>query len=324
MKNHKVSIIIPVYNVADYLEKCIQSCIEQTFRDIEVLVVNDGSTDKSSTIIERFAMQDDRIVIVNKENAGLLLARKSGIEIAQGEYIFHLDGDDWIESDAIEKLYNKAIESEADIVYGNHFVVQTEGGINIKECRVEKNAELVSFLHFIIANHFFRIWGSLIRKSLYNNIFFPPANPSIGEDAIQTLQLLNKSPKITFIEDCLYNYIIRGSSIINKSHKRGDKEYDFSLAIDQMLEQVCFPSSVRNELICLALERLCIYISESGDWGKDSIWAKQFLCTNYYKAKQNRNKIYAKNKKVYLMLLLTYISPKLVQKLSSLNKILKV
>ena len=102
-----VSIIIPVYNIGKYLEKCLDSVIAQTFPDIEIIVVNDGSTDNSPEIIARYVDKDPRIVVIDKANEGLAYARKSGIEAANGEYIQHLDGDDYLELDAIELVYRK-------------------------------------------------------------------------------------------------------------------------------------------------------------------------------------------------------------------------
>ena len=324
MKNHKVSIIIPVYNIADYLEKCVQSCIEQTSRDIEIIIINDGSTDYSSAIIEKLAEQDKRIIFVDKKNEGVSLARKTGFDTSSGDFVFYLDGDDWIESDAIEKLYNKAVESEADIVFGNYFVV-TNNEKKAYDCLINTSAlDRIAIQHFMIDNYSFRIWGNLYKRQLHTNLFYPPINPSIGEDAIQVLQMVNKSSKIDIVKDNLYNYVIRETSIMNTNSNRSLKEYDCSIAIDQMLKHVCFETSVHNKLICLALEKLCIYISEFGDLGKEKKWAKDFLTANYFQSKSHRQMTYKKNKKVYTMLLLACISPKLVQKLSSLNKILKV
>ena len=100
----KVSIIIPVYNVASYLDTCLLSCVSQTFHDLEIIVVNDGSTDESPHIIKKYAEKDSRIRVITKENQGLVYARKSGLDIARGEYVFHLDGDDYLETNAIVYL----------------------------------------------------------------------------------------------------------------------------------------------------------------------------------------------------------------------------
>ncbi|RYE37019.1 MAG: glycosyltransferase family 2 protein, partial [Sphingobacteriales bacterium] len=112
----KISVIIPVYNVSEYLDECLRSAVGQTLQDIEIIVVNDGSTDNSQEIIDRYAAGDNRIVPVVKKNEGLANARKSGLEKAQGEYIFHFDGDDYLPLDALEGLYAKAVETKADIV----------------------------------------------------------------------------------------------------------------------------------------------------------------------------------------------------------------
>lgn len=119
----KVSIIIPVYNVAPYLDACLSSCVDQTFRDIEIIVVNDGSTDESACIIKRYAEKDNRIKVITKENQGLVYARKSGLDAACGEYVFHLDGDDYLEITAIEKLYDEAIKGGSDYVIYNYYTV---------------------------------------------------------------------------------------------------------------------------------------------------------------------------------------------------------
>ena len=115
----KLSVIIPVYNVEEYLEECLNSVCNQTLTDIEIICVNDGSTDNSGDILQDFAKQDTRIQIINQENAGLSAARNTGLKYATGEYITFLDSDDWISLDYYETLYNSAKENDADIAVGN-------------------------------------------------------------------------------------------------------------------------------------------------------------------------------------------------------------
>ena len=112
----KVSIIVAAYNIEDYIKRCMYSIVNQTFKDIEIIVVNDGSTDNTLNIINDFAKNDARIKIIDKKNGGLIEARKSGLEIASGEYILFLDGDDWLHLEAIEKLYQEAKKDNFDIV----------------------------------------------------------------------------------------------------------------------------------------------------------------------------------------------------------------
>ena len=120
--NALISIIIPVYNISQYIGKCLISCINQTYRNIEIIVVDDGSTDSSSLIINDYAKIDDRIIVKRKINEGLYWARKSGLEIANGEYIFFLDGDDYLAEDAISILYNYMLSYRVDIVCGGMYI----------------------------------------------------------------------------------------------------------------------------------------------------------------------------------------------------------
>ena len=115
-----VSVIIPVYNIEKHLEKCLDSVIGQTLKDIEIIVVNDGSTDNSLDIITQYARKDSRIIIVDKPNEGLAYARKSGIEAAHGKYVQHLDGDDFLEPNACELLFKRAEETRCR--YSHHAV----------------------------------------------------------------------------------------------------------------------------------------------------------------------------------------------------------
>lgn len=131
---HKVSVVIPIYNVEKYLRQCLDSVVNQTLKDIEIICINDGSTDNSLDILEEYAQDDDRIKIVNlKENMGVSNARNKGIEHASGEYIGFVDPDDYIDTDFYGKLYKKASETNADIVKGNDLNVLYPDGTKVQE-----------------------------------------------------------------------------------------------------------------------------------------------------------------------------------------------
>lgn len=115
-KMPKVSIIIPVFNVECYLQECLDSVVNQTLKDIEIICIDDGSTDSSLKILQKYKKQDNRIILLTQENKGAHLARTTALKIAKGEYIGFIDSDDWIDLDFFETLYNKAIEENADIV----------------------------------------------------------------------------------------------------------------------------------------------------------------------------------------------------------------
>ena len=117
----KISVIIPVYNIASYLQRCLNSVISQTYKNLEIIVVNDGSLDNSLEILEEYAIRDERVVVLNKENGGVTSCRREGLANAQGKYIFFLDGDDWLESESLERLYLLGKQQDADIIVGNAY-----------------------------------------------------------------------------------------------------------------------------------------------------------------------------------------------------------
>ena len=112
----KISIIIPVYNVSEYIGNCLDSILSQSLRDIEVICVNDGSSDNSAEILHKYEKSDNRIIVIDKENQGSGMARNAGLAIAKGKYILFVDGDDWLENNALEKIFKKAEEADTDIL----------------------------------------------------------------------------------------------------------------------------------------------------------------------------------------------------------------
>ena len=121
----RVSIIIPIYNVEQYIEECLLSAMRQTLKEIEIICVNDGSTDDSMGIVRKYAREDPRIRIVEKENGGLSSARNAGMDAAKGEYILFLDSDDWILPETLEEIYDSAVKNDLDNVYFNAAVFST-------------------------------------------------------------------------------------------------------------------------------------------------------------------------------------------------------
>lgn len=223
----KISVIIPVYNVSEYLDKCLWSVTNQTFQDIEIITVNDGSTDDSLSVIEKYAENDDRIKIVNKKNGGTSAARKSGLEIATSDYIHHLDGDDYLELNCYELIYKKAIETEADIAIMK-FWFDNPSISELKESESYWAEELnnIRFLnHIFETNTYNCVWQYIHKRSLYANGVAFLKEHNIGEDAYLTTQLIYFAKKIVTIETPLLHYISRPNSIVNQkfNYARGDQ-----------------------------------------------------------------------------------------------------
>ncbi len=212
----KVSVVITVYNIDKYISKCLDSIVNQTFKDIEIIVVNDGSTDNSKQIIDGFAGKDSRIKCIHKQNAGVVLARKDGIDLATGEYLLHIDGDDYLELDAIEIAYKSITSSGSDFSVFPFKLVYPHR-IELSEPYHRKEYGNLDFLHFLWrGGGYFAPWTYICKRDLYRNIDFDP-ELHFGEDAYMTSQLVYHSAKIEIIDSKpLLNYLIRDESVSHR------------------------------------------------------------------------------------------------------------
>lgn len=212
-----VSIIIPVYNVELYLRECLDSVLNQTYSDIEVIVVNDGSTDSSQNIIDSFCSKDNRIKSFYKVNGGLTSARNYGLARASGEWIMHLDGDDWLNENAVERLVCEGEVNNAEIVIG---------GLNFVWCnRSEKVlppcCNSIFNLYDYISSTWTTLCGSIQRKFVYDKYQLKsPESISFCEDFHLMVRLCYYSNKVLCISDCNYNYRQRESSIVHVFNKK--------------------------------------------------------------------------------------------------------
>lgn len=220
-----VSVIIPVYNSEAYLDRCLQSVVNQSYKKIEIIVVNDGSTDASPSIIEEYALQDSRFITVNRANGGLVEARKSGINVARGKYIQYLDSDDALVKDAIELLVNKAENTQAEIVIAP-FNFNEEGEKRCSDFFEFDQMSGIQYLKYILKSEaYWTVWSKFHLRSLYlNNI--ESLNIAFGEDVVLSTQLLVHAKRIVSINIPIIDYYIYPSSM---SHNLNDKAYhDFN------------------------------------------------------------------------------------------------
>lgn len=208
-----ISLIIPVYNVENYLCRCLDSAINQTYKNIEIIIVNDGSTDGSLSIINRYASEDSRIKVINQKNYGLGEARNSGISIASGDYIAFMDSDDWMELDFLEVMYNEAEKSSADITVCGHNMIYND--FSIKKCLKSGIYTGKNALKSIISDKDIKsfAWDKLYKTYLFtqNNIEYPKS--MYFEDMATTFKLFYYAEKVSVIDKCLYNYYQRKGSI---------------------------------------------------------------------------------------------------------------
>jgi glycosyltransferase involved in cell wall biosynthesis len=215
--NPKISIIIPVYNSELFIRRCLNSVIEQTFTDFEVILINDNSSDNSPAICNGYANKDNRIkVIHNSVNQGSSLSRKIGIDNVSGEYIQFIDSDDWIEKDMLNRLYSAAISNNYDIVwsdfYDNDFNYQEEEADNIE--KIDMYKRLLDYRSKLTSS----LWTKFIKKDILSEINFFKAMQ--WEDLVITVQLINKSTKIKHLSEALYHHVNNLNSITQSKERK--------------------------------------------------------------------------------------------------------
>ncbi len=223
-----ISIIVPVYNVEAYLKRCIESILNQTYKDIEIILVDDGSTDNSSKICDEYKNKDKRIKVIHKVNGGLSSARNRGLDIAKGKYIGFVDSDDYISPKMYEILYKELINNNADISACDDVVFQKKEAVfNIVDDykieiynKYDAMKELISLTNHVDST----AWNKLYKKSLFNKVRYP--NGFIYEDIGTTFKLINKIKKIVYVDLKLYAYNFRVSSITNTNNINKKTIYD--------------------------------------------------------------------------------------------------
>ena len=212
--NDLISVIVPVYNVEKYLEQCVDSIINQTYTNLEIILVDDGSTDNSGKICDKYAAMDSRIKVVHKINSGVSTARNLGLDIAKGEYITFIDSDDFVEEDYIFALYNNLIENDSDMSMCNMVCFGENWKRNLRELLpncvrvdMESNEFINYFVRYIsYKNYIFgSVWRVLYKSSIIKNIRFNE-EIKISEDLLFLLQVILNSKKITSIDTYLYYY----------------------------------------------------------------------------------------------------------------------
>lgn len=218
--NYKISIIVPIYNTGIYLKKCIDSLLYQTLQDIEIILIDDGSTDESKDICDEYAKRDNRISVIHKKNEGVSIARNVGIKKAKGKYIGFIDSDDWIESNMYENMYNHAKDYNADIVFCDATTVYDNKQSEIDTFTLLEKSRLItkdnidSSLLAQIAGSACR--GLYKRELLQKNDICFPVNLKFSEDRIFNLYAIGYSKKIFYDKTVYYNRYIRMGSAVNK------------------------------------------------------------------------------------------------------------
>jgi glycosyltransferase involved in cell wall biosynthesis len=209
--NPRLSIIIPIYNVEEYIERCVRSLFDQTLENIEYIFVDDASPDRSIEKLRQIMAQYESKnlvikIITHNQNKGLPSARNSGLAVAVGGYVFHCDSDDWLEKDAMEKMYGVATENDADIVWCDFFCSYPSREIHVKQ---SNPASPVAYMKSLLSEKMHGgVWNKLVRRTLYidNKICFAEGS-NMWEDLRVSTQLFYYARKIVYIPQAYYHYV---------------------------------------------------------------------------------------------------------------------
>ena len=247
--NPLISIMILVYNTEAYLSRCLHSVLEQTYTNLEIILIDDGSTDSSGIICDQYAREDPRIKVIHQENGGCGHARNTALRHGTGKYLMWVDSDDWMELDAVESLYARISADKTDVAVGKHAVVFDNGKQNTKFCSWMTDCILSQHQLYESLGTTRRIplvlWGKLFDKDLFNEITFPTDRHA--EDRYVLPFILEKCNKISIVNKTILYYYQRSTSLV---HTKGKKQYLDTIHADLRLASFLYkhgvPSSSRS------------------------------------------------------------------------------
>ena len=297
----KVSVIVPVYNSEKYIKKCIDSLINQTLSDMEFIIINDGSTDSSDSIISSY--NDLRIKYFNRSNCGIGATRNFGIEHSTGEFIGFLDSDDYVDVDMYERMYNECVSKNLDIVICDHFI--ENGGSSFAKRFIRFDVTSLEDMPNLLLDVNLAPWNKLYRKSICEGVLYP-----VGvkyEDTPWVAKVMHRASKIGKLNECLYHYIVHNGS---ETTVVDNKIYDIFKITDILLSDLgkneCLKDSV-NDLVIYLITKYTVsqrYLKNKSDRDRfidySFVYLKEnipdFKKANYFKRRSKLKGFIEKNK----------------------------
>lgn len=250
MESQKISVIVPVYNIAEYIPRCLDSILAQTYSNIEIIAVNDGSQDMSGEVLDEYAEKYSYIKVIHQKNSGVTAARLNGVRQASGEWIGFVDGDDYIEPDMYERLYHNAVSHQAEISHCGYRMIFFDGrvhyfhntGLLAKQDKITGLKELLSGSRVEPG-----LWNKLFHKTLFHGLLLSDAmsmDIKINEDLLMNYYLFSAAEISVFDDWCPYHYIVRSTSA-SRAKLNEHKIYDPIKVRKIILENA--PDSICNE-----------------------------------------------------------------------------
>ena len=259
MLNEKISIIVPVYNVERFLSTCVLSLINQNYSNLEILLIDDGSTDQSGAICDDLATRDERIIVIHKSNGGLSSARNTGIERVTGDFIAFVDSDDFVAPDFLKELYEALVSEKADISECAHCIVSEDVLIPF-ETSYNESKKTLSYIQWITETDLrgflsVVVWNKLYRRHLWEDIRFPEGR--VYEDDSTTYKVVFKAKKVCRLYNKLYYYRQRSTSI-TKTVLTEKKKKDNLQALDEQID--FFARHQEQDLSSFAKSKKCLLL----------------------------------------------------------------
>ena len=311
-----ITIIINVYNREKYIKKCIDSVINQTYKNLEILIINDGSTDNTLKICKSY--KDKRIKIITTKNQGLSFSRNVGIDNAQGEYLYFVDSDDFIELDTIEYLYNLCKKYNLSFSTCEPLTIYDYNFTNKQPKEKIKILDKYEMLKKVLLaeNSAGTSWNKLIKKKLYNNIRF---EDRIINDVVVTYKLVLKSEKIVCSNQKKYYYLKHKNAVTKDGFKKLERTSDYHKAVKERYEHIkkIYPNMIENDMgLCRAILKL--YLIEDK---KIDEYLEEQHAIDLFKKSFSLKMIFAKTQlKEKIKILLFRINPKLYKKIGILYR----
>ncbi len=290
-----ISVIVPIYDVEEYLPKCLKSLICQSYTDIEILLIDDGSSDSSSQICDTFAAADSRVKVFHTSNKGISAARNLGIEKAKGDYLMFVDGDDWVEPDFCAVPLGVALQENADVVM---FGFSKEGSKLESFTKPVYKGELSFEDRFRLYEELYSVysWNKVYKRELFDDIKFPEGY--YYEDTPVAYRIIHKSAKMWYIDDALYHYRTRSGSITStKTHEKANNHYETRMmAIYDLVSW-----GMKDEAEKLKCSACFTYILRMDYRGKHT---KE--CIDYFRSSEYRKDVLSWKSRLMVSMFLTF------------------
>ena len=233
-----ISVIVPVYNVKPYLQKCVDSIRNQTYQNLEIILVDDGSTDGSGELCDQYANKDSRVIALHQKNAGQGAARNLGLDTAHGEWVGFVDADDWIDLNYYEKLVQASETADADMACCDRRIYDEEGNLTYEAKIVEGKAYQIDDVEDYVYRYFFRytpvVYNKVYRTTVINSIRFRDVSEVGSEDALFNYEVMFAIKQVTEVEGIAYNNLARNNSTA-RSYQVGDLCKNYRL-LEHMLK----------------------------------------------------------------------------------------